>query len=84
MLMVGLFAAAVLAYALVSRALERLSISPQIVVLGVGLLAGVALTEMPEVHLTSSASSPTRRGSMSAPSRVQPTCPPGCCSSGCH
>jgi NhaP-type Na+/H+ or K+/H+ antiporter len=51
-LIVGLFAAVLLAYALASRSLGRWSITPQIVVLGVGLMTGVVATELPETHLT--------------------------------
>jgi NhaP-type Na+/H+ or K+/H+ antiporter len=51
-LIVGLFAITLLAYALVSRALDRWSITPQIVVVGVGLLAGIVAKEIPETHLT--------------------------------
>jgi sodium/hydrogen antiporter len=53
MLIIGLFAAALLAYALVSRSLDRWSITPQIVVMGVGLMAGVVASEIPETELTS-------------------------------
>ena len=52
MLIVGLFAAVLLVYGLVSGALGRRSITPQIAVMTVGLIAGLAVAELPVTHLT--------------------------------
>lgn len=47
MVMLGVFAAAVLAYALFSRRLGRWSVTPQIVCMATGLVLGLAIADLP-------------------------------------
>jgi sodium/hydrogen antiporter len=52
MLMAALFAASLLAYALVSRSLGARSVTPQLVAVAVGLVVGSATTEATVPHVT--------------------------------
>ena len=48
-MLVGIFFAALFAYSVISRPLERRSLTPQIVMLGIGLLVGIAIRDSPDV-----------------------------------